>query len=480
MDLGQVFTKKIISNYMVSLLSKDKKRVLEPCFGGGVFLDACLNAGLENIVGCEIDRDLYESAKNTYPNLELINCDFLKYAPINLFDAIIMNPPYIRHEKIDDLVSFGITKKEIRKNHIYHGLPSTANMYMYFVIKAISLLRVGGELVIIFPGTWMDTRNGKSFEKLLKQQASITEKIYVSGEIFDENALVDVVILKLVKGLTKSIRTIDKHLFLSEGELREKVEEVNQQELYLPVSFSRYASVRRGLSTGWNKMFINPEGIDDTSVLVDIVSSPKSIEGYSTIGAEFDKLLVIPEGKTLSGKLQQYLEANKQALLDEKKPKTLYEKCNVNSNWFRLNKLNSEGIIFGYIIRDDMRFILNNAGVIARDNFYIIKPKENIYIAFALMNNFYTYYQLEKMGKKYGAGVLKIQRYDIENLMFIDLDYVSKEDVKQLEILGKKLVDTRNNNLIFEITKLISNYASMSYENLISEFKAIKNRRLEA
>ena len=64
--------------------------------------------------------------------------------------------------------------------------------------------------------------------------------------------------------------------------------------------------------------------------------------------------------------------------------------------------------------------------------------------------------------------------------MFIDLDYVSKEDVKQLEILGKKLVDTRNNNLIFEITKLISNYASMSYENLITEFKAIKNRRLEA
>jgi adenine-specific DNA-methyltransferase len=96
------------------------------------------------------------------------------------------------------------------------------------------------------------------------------------------------------------------------------------------------------------------------------------------------------------------------------------------------------------------------------------------------MNNFYTYYQLEKMGKKYGAGVLKIQRYDVENLMFIDLDYVSKEDFFKLETLGKKLVDTSDRNLIFEITKIISNYASMSYEKLMSEFGKIKKRRLEA
>ena len=162
---------------------------------------------------------MYESVKNKYPELELINCDFLKYNPTYLFDAIIMNPPYIRQEKIDDLVSFGITKKELRKNHIYDGLPSTANMYMYFVVKAINLLRTGGELVVIFPSTWMDARSGKSFEKLLNQQVIITEKIYVSGDAFDENALVDVVILKMVKGLVKSNFTMDKHLSLFNGKL---------------------------------------------------------------------------------------------------------------------------------------------------------------------------------------------------------------------------------------------------------------------
>ena len=78
--------------------TKDKKRGLEPCFGGGAFIDACLGAGFKNIVGCELDSDLYETAKKKYPELELINGDFLKYTPTNLFDAIIMKPPYIRQE----------------------------------------------------------------------------------------------------------------------------------------------------------------------------------------------------------------------------------------------------------------------------------------------------------------------------------------------------------------------------------------------
>ena len=40
MDLGQVFTDRIVANYMVSLFSHhvSKGRVLEACFGGGAFL----------------------------------------------------------------------------------------------------------------------------------------------------------------------------------------------------------------------------------------------------------------------------------------------------------------------------------------------------------------------------------------------------------------------------------------------------------
>jgi hypothetical protein len=404
----------------------------------------------------------------------------LKYNPKALFDGVIMNPPYIRQEKIDDLLPFGITKKTIRENLIYSGLPSTANMYMYFVIKAISLLKSGGELVVIFPSSWMSARSGKSFEKLIKEQTRIVEKIYVSGDVFNENALVDVVILKLIKESSKSEDIEEKHLILVDGKLQEKVFDIKVQDISLPVSFSEYASVRRGLSTGWNKMFINPEGVVDKEVLVDIISSPKCVNGYSTSGASFDKLLMIPTEKELSVELTQYIDKRRSELLSSKKPKTLFEKCKEGDSWFNLKDLNCKGIIFGYIIRNDMRFILNDAKVIARDNFYIIKPKANEYLMLSLMNNYYTYYQLEIMGKKYGAGLLKIQRYDMENLKFIDVECLTDDEKNGLETLGKKLAKTGDGNLIEEITKLISKHTNISYEDVKDVFYDAKNRRLEA
>ena len=65
-----------------------------------------------------------------------------------------------------------------------------------------------------------------------------------------------------------------------------------------------------------------------------------------------------------------------------------------------------------------MKFVMNETSAFARDNFYVIKPKVDKWVLFALLNNYYTYYQLELSGKRYGAGLLKLQRYDIEELTF--------------------------------------------------------------
>lgn len=110
MDLGQVFTDRIVANYMVSLFSHhvSKGRVLEPCFGGGAFLKACKEAGYKNVYGCEIDEGLYRKVVDEYPEYQLLQTDFLNYNPRERFDGIIMNPPYVRQEKIDDLESLGI------------------------------------------------------------------------------------------------------------------------------------------------------------------------------------------------------------------------------------------------------------------------------------------------------------------------------------------------------------------------------------
>lgn len=129
-DLGQFFTKGIVAQYMVSLFDLPKyATIMDPCYGAGSFLKALASDGFTNVTACEIDATLFNETKNRYPEFRLLNADFLQFDGI--FDGIIMNPPYIRQEKIDELAEYGITKERLRSNPVFDGLPSTANMYMY-------------------------------------------------------------------------------------------------------------------------------------------------------------------------------------------------------------------------------------------------------------------------------------------------------------------------------------------------------------
>lgn len=114
-----------------------------------------------------------------------------------------------------------------------------------------------------------------------------------------------------------------------------------------------------------------------------------------------------------------------------------------------------------------------------RDNFYVLYPEIDKWVCFALLNNLYTFYQLECAGKKYGAGLLKIQRYDIENLHFPNIKTFSAVDIDELKKLGKKLAKTSDRKIIEDITHLLSHYADVSYERISAEYNDIVKNRLE-
>ena len=145
----------------------------------------------------------------------------------------------------------------------------------------------------------------------------------------------------------------------------------------------------------------------------------------------------------------------------------------------RIFKSRGEGILFSYFVRNDMKFVMNETGVLARDNFYVIKPKVDKWVLFALLNNYYTYYQLELNGKKYGAGLLKLQRYDIEGLYFPDYEMISDSDKKEMVILSHKLLESADSAIIGEITKRISKYSRINYKEITERYVEIKSNRLE-
>ena len=478
-DLGQVFTKGNVARYMVSLFDLPKQAaIMDPCYGAGSFLDALLMDEYSNVTACEMDTTLFENTREKYQQYRLINNDFLIYDDFDKYDGIIMNPPYIRQEKIDELEPYGITKKILRDNPIFFGLPSTANMYMYFIMKAIDLLKTEGQLIAIFPSSWMNARSGVKFQKTMLSKCGVEKQIYIRGDVFEQEALVEVIIMKLIKGKT-NIDTTEEYLESKNGALQKiSLKEFETFEGF-SYPFSKLATVKRGLTTGCNKMYINPKALcEDSGCFKPIISSPKSIDGYSTVNAHLDRLF-FPTENTVSKEILNYLNFWKNKIIQEQKPKTLYLKINNNDKWYEIREICGEGILFSYFVRNDMKFVMNETGVLVRDNFYVIEPKIDKWIMFALLNNYYTYYQLELHGKKYGAGLLKLQRYDIEGLCFPDYDLISDSDKNEMTTLSHKLLESANVYFIEEITKLVSKYCSISYKEIVEKYSTTKSNRLE-
>ncbi|MDR2571259.1 MAG: Eco57I restriction-modification methylase domain-containing protein [Oscillospiraceae bacterium] len=481
LDLGQVFTKRIIADYMVSLFTlKEKSVVLDPCFGTGVFIDSIHDNTGYSTVGYELDNSLYSNYIKQNKVSKLINADFLLSMHDMKYDGIIMNPPYIRHEKIDELYNFGITKRLLQNEGEFSTLPKTANLYMYFIVKALNLLRSNGELVVIFPESWLNTQSGNSFKNTLEKRCSIIKCIHIKGNAFEQKKLVGVVILKLTKNTTFAectpIYSIINDDIISERESH-RLEFSNESKK----PFLDYAYIRRGLTTGCNSIFINPALAEreESDYIVDIISSPKAVKGFSTENAITDKLLVVKKESLISYNLSTYLKKCEQEIITNKKPKTLAEKIKKGENWFHLDKIDCNGIIFGYIIRRDMRFIMNTANYLVRDNFYVINPKIEVNLLFALLNNYYVYTQLEKKGKNYGGGMLKLQKYDVSNLMLFDSSLLPKHRVDELNKLGVSLAKNGDKSIIEKITYILSEYDSIDFASIKTQYEYLQLKRLE-
>lgn len=465
---------------MVSLFDLPKQAaIMDPCFGAGSFLDALAEYGYSNVTACEIDPALFANGKEKYRRYWLVHDDFLKYGTSDTYDGIIMNPPYIRQEKIDELEPYGITKETLRSASVFSGLPSTANMYMYFVVKAIDLLKNNGQLIVIFPSSWMNAKGGIEFQKTILSKCGVEKQIHIYGEVFEREALVEVVILKLIKGKT-NLNVSEEYLESRNGALQSVSLREKKPFEGFSDPFSKLASVKRGITTGCNEMYINPKLLcEDSRCVKPIISSPKNINGYTTLHARLDRLF-FPVEEEDSEEITSYLNFWKNKIIQEQKPKTLYLKAKSSDKWYALRESCGEGIWFSYFVRNDMKFVMNEAGVLARDNFYVIKPKIDKWVLFALLNNYYTYYQLELSGKKYGAGLLKLQKYDIEGLSFPDYEMISESDKAKMAGLSHKLLESADASVIAEITKLISKYSSISCEEITERYASVKENRLEA
>ena len=157
--------------------------VLDPACGEGALLHAVAEhrksaSKSVRLVGC----DLFPPNRQRLPKgAKFIEKDFIDYSPKRLFDALIMNPPYISFGTINSKQRQTLIKTIGRQNNI----PGNADLWCYFLAKAIRHLNEGGSIAAILPWAFLEAEYAKSVRTLLANSFRSIKVLALNQEHFE-------------------------------------------------------------------------------------------------------------------------------------------------------------------------------------------------------------------------------------------------------------------------------------------------------
>lgn len=464
--LGQVFTSQKVARLMVNLLKpffNSHSTCLDPCIGGNVFFEELSRYKHGSLTGIEFDETLItQKIKDFYDsdNRDLIVGDFFDLDLDRKFDIIIMNPPYVRQE----LLNNGINSKEKISKVLgsdYHAVPGKSNLYIYFLQKALKHLREKGVLVAITYDSWLFTDFGRSFKEFLFESHSLKKIIHFKKGAFDN---VNVGATIIVVTPHKQHSQVDYYPFESPeelghaGELIENRKRVISKEdildfhnihsnivdfssaLFHPISMLSESPIIRGVNGLVNKFFIFDED-KFPPYTVKLVKEVISIKRFE-IKNEYKYLLKLP-CDVKGAKVNNYLKSIiKEVEAQKENYRSLRDSIEHNKDWFVIRGKAEGNVIFNYYIRNNPHFIYNPKRHLVADNFYNLFINKNVYANLSILNSSFTRFALFKFGKSQGRGLFKIQLGKFQSMPVIDVDKLSKESVRKLEELGRALCQT--------------------------------------
>ncbi|MEA5386838.1 N-6 DNA methylase [Haloarculaceae archaeon H-GB11] len=214
-------------------------RVLDPATGSGAFLleayellrtsfpDRDAADLLDAVVGLDVNRlplqltALTLASRSEEPSAERLDIrhgSFFDFSPgdiandggddppadtLGTFDAVVGNPPYIRHENLaPDQEHFRSHLRRFGRDGetpYYDGskrLSKKSDAYVYFATHATDFLVDGGRLAFVVPTKWLVSRYGQSFQTFLFDHYRLHAVVGFDARAF-EDALVDTVLVLL-------------------------------------------------------------------------------------------------------------------------------------------------------------------------------------------------------------------------------------------------------------------------------------------
>jgi adenine-specific DNA methylase len=471
-----------------------KDRVLDPSFGGLVFMQAsqarlselgASEAGAaRQIFGVDVDAAATErAAADAWLNLHeenFLSRDFFSVEPHELppMDAVVGNPPYIRYQ------SFNGSARRARELSFAAGVKLTklASSWAPFVVHATSFLAPAGRLAQVLPAELLHAQYARPVIDFLRREFGQITVVAFDERVFP-GALEDVVLLfadghgalgigefrvsscatiaDLATGLEESEglasgESIDHH-----GGLLRQLLPADSLALYRSLedhsdvrTLGSIASVDIGIVTGANKFFLLAE--QEADALDDRLLQPAIGKAVHLAGARFgpkDHRDLLDTGRPAlmfaanSGQPKRALKTAA-AHISRGEAEGFHEryKCRIRDPWWEL-PLPSGGpadFLLTYCSNDFPRLALNEAEVISTNTLHGVRVNDSLAAA-SLAVGFYnslTLLSAEIVGRSYGGGVLKLEPSEAESLL------VPPVDPSLAELLGEVDEAIRNRDLV--------------------------------
>ena len=463
---GQFWTPAWVAQAMTAyVLQNGSDHVFDPAVGEGAFFRAANQLAREQgrqvaLLGTELDADALTQARENgldANDLRQVQIrDFVFDPPPRKFDAIVANPPYIRHHRLAPEAKAIL--REQGKCLLGKPLDGRAGFHVHFLLQALQLLNPGGRLAFIMPA---DTCEGKFAPSLW---AWITAHFRLDGVItfapdaspfpgVDTNAIVFLICreepqeafcwTRVYAPWTDALKTWvhDGLPCADTPALHSQTRTVREG---MAVGLSRpprsvpndghvlgdYVSIMRGIATGANDFFFLTRAEAEhrqipPELLRLAIGRTRDVNADTVTGETLRQLdakgrpthLFAPDARPLESfpaAVQAYLREGEQAglpikaLISQRKP------------WYRMETRRTPPFLFAYLGRRDARFIRNEAGVVPLTGFLCVYPKssspemeERIW---RLLQRPETVAALAQVGKSYGSGAIKVEPRALEQL----------------------------------------------------------------
>ena len=172
-----IFTPHWVGDYMASFLT-GRGRLLEPSVGRGDLLGRVSLVGYESV-------DVYDTESSYLDAIDLPvtkHCRDFLLSGDEEYDDIIMNPPYIRFQDMEE------SYREVIGDELFKG---NYDIYYAFLAKCMRQLSARGRMVAIIPNAFLYTRSAKPLKDWLMENRFIvrvrdfgSEKIFPGVSVY--------------------------------------------------------------------------------------------------------------------------------------------------------------------------------------------------------------------------------------------------------------------------------------------------------